>query len=239
MTGPAQGTRRETKRMATGDGPLTDGAATLAESLFELLTEAILSGEIPLGSKISEPMLAQKYNVSRGPLREALHRLQGRQLITRSANQGARVVEATPETLGWLFELREVVEGMTARLAAANMTDAQRAALLAVMEQHETNVAGLRPGTVPALGASDRDFHFLIAEASGNPMLVHLLFTDLHPLMRLYRRRYENIESSRRAAKEHRRVVDAILDRDPEMAEMMMRRHISSAKARRLKAMEG
>ena len=61
----------------------------MAEWLFRTLNEAILGGELAPGSKISEPLLAKRYGVSRGPLREALHRLQERRLITRSANQGA------------------------------------------------------------------------------------------------------------------------------------------------------
>ncbi len=66
-----------------------------------------MNGDLPLGSKISEPALAKLYGVSRGPLREALHRLQERKLITRSANQGARVIQRTPEMLYHLFTVRE------------------------------------------------------------------------------------------------------------------------------------
>lgn len=222
----------------TRQGTASAGA-TRAEELFEALAEEILSGEIPLGSKISEPMLAAKYNVSRGPLREALHRLQERQLLTRSANHGARVVEATPEKLAWLFELRESTEGLAARLAAENMTQDERNALGAAVDLHEQQVAGLKPGLNDALGASDRDFHFLIAQGSRNPMVINLLFSELHPLLRLYRRRYEDITLRQRAAFEHRRILGAILDRDGELAELLMRRHIAAAKERRLRAMAG
>src|ERR671910_2745202 len=92
-----------------------DPSSTLAEQLFHRLTDAILQGELPLGSKISEPALAQRYGVSRGPLREALHRLQERHLITRVPNQGPRVVEATPEMLQSIYGVREVLEGLAAR----------------------------------------------------------------------------------------------------------------------------
>ena len=64
-------------------------SGTLAEQVYRRLSAAILAGELAAGSKISEPALARQYGVSRGPLREALHRLQERKLITRSANQGA------------------------------------------------------------------------------------------------------------------------------------------------------
>lgn len=220
---------------AAADRPEPPG--TLAERLFEKLTEAILRGEIPLGSKLSEPLLAQKYNVSRGPLREALHRLQERRLITRSANQGARVIEATPERLSELFEVREMLEGLAARSAAVNMTDEDRDALRQIVENHEAQLQGLRPEVHTALGTTDRDFHFRIAQASRNPLLIGLLCAELYPLLRLYRSRNDNPALRQRSAVEHRRIYDAIIDRDPEMAELMMRRHISSARKRRIEAL--
>src|SRR5262245_49733861 len=96
-------------------GPRTKG--TLADRLFDDLLLAITRGELAPGSKISEPVLAKRYGVSRGPLREALNRLQERKLITRLANQGARVAEQTPRALSDLFVVREALEGMAVRQA--------------------------------------------------------------------------------------------------------------------------
>lgn len=228
-------TYQETKISLPEDSGVARG--TLAEQLFDQLTEAILQGEIPLGSKLSEPLLAQKYNVSRGPLREALHRLQERCLITRSANHGARVIEATPERLNELFEVREMLEGLAARSAAVNMTGSEREALLTIVENQEAQIAGLQPEVHTALGAADRDFHFQIAQASRNPLLIGLLCAELYPLLRLYRSRNDNIALRERSAVEHRRIYDAIIDKDPDVAEMMMRRHIASARARRIEAL--
>ena len=216
---------------------LDGGRGTLAEQLFDRLTEAILQGEIPLGSKISEPALAQRYGVSRGPLREALHRLQERHLITRSANQGARVVEATPETLSAIFLVREVLEGLSAREAAIRITEPELQALRRGVEQHEAELDGRLPGQHNALRSSDRDFHFGIAQASRNPILIQLLCSELYQLLRLYRSRNDSPELRRQAYLEHKRVYEAIADRDPELAEMMMRRHIARARVRRLEAM--
>src|ERR1700733_2788762 len=80
-----------------------DAARTLAEQLFRRLSDAIVSGELPPGSKLSEPVLARQYGVSRGPLREALNRLQERHLITRTANQGPRIVKPSAGALAELF----------------------------------------------------------------------------------------------------------------------------------------
>lgn len=211
---------------------------TLAERLFHDLTEAILQGELPLGSKISEPLLAQKYAVSRGPLREALHRLQERHLITRSANQGARVTEATPEKLSDLFKVREMLECLAAREASLNCTADDLTQLCRIIDNHDAQLSGTAPERHTALGSTDRDFHFLIAQRSGNPLLIRLLCEELYPLLRLYRSRNDNNDLRKRALVEHRRIYDALCDRDADMAEMMMRRHITGARERRLHAME-
>lgn len=217
------------------DQPST-GKSTLAERLFHELLEAILSGDLPPGSKISEPMLAQKYAVSRGPLREALHRLQERHLITRSANHGARVAEATPASLLELFKVREMLEGLSAREAALTCTEEDHANLARIIDAHEAQILNDDP---PATlrGSVDRDFHFLIAQRSGNPFLIRLLCNELYPLLRLYRSQYSPRDSRLRAVLEHRRVHGALVDRDPEMAELTMRRHIAAARERRLQVM--
>jgi DNA-binding GntR family transcriptional regulator len=214
-----------------------EASQTLAEQLFHRLTDAILQGDLPLGSKISEPALAQRYGVSRGPLREALHRLQERHLITRVPNQGPRVVEATPEMLQSIFGVREVLEGLAAREAARNMSADDIAALAEGVSRHEAEIAGLQPGVHNALGAADRDFHFRIARASGNPLLIEYLCNQFYPLLRLYRSRSDSTALRTRAFVEHQRILDAIQDRDGELAEIMMRRHIRSARDRRAEAM--
>ncbi len=218
--------------------PTVEVEGTLAERLFHQLTEAILMGEIPLGSKISEPALAQRFGVSRGPLREAMHRLQERRLITRTANQGARVTEATPERLSSLFSVREMLEGLAAREAAIKMTTADFVKLRETIEHHEAGLAGLEPGQHNALGTVDRDFHFQIAQSSQNDLLIKLLCEELYPLLRLYRSRNDSLVLRQRAVVEHKRIYDAITDRDADLAEIMMRRHIGSAKTRRVEAMQ-
>jgi DNA-binding GntR family transcriptional regulator len=210
---------------------------TLAEHLFARLSEAILQGELQPGAKLSEPLLAKRYGVSRGPLREALHRLQERRLITRSANQGARVAEVSAAAVAEIFTVREALEGMAAREAATRATPEERAALEAAVARHHANLSGLDGGHEGAATA-DRDFHFLIAQASRNPLLIQLLCHELYPLLRLYRgRTAEPPERVWRALEEHRRVLHAIEDRDPELAELLMRRHIAAAKLRREKAL--
>jgi DNA-binding GntR family transcriptional regulator len=218
---------------------MTEKETTLAEQVYQRLNQAILNGELAAGAKISEPALAREYGVSRGPLREALHRLQERKLITRSANQGARVVKPSVEALGELFVVREALEGMAARMAAVNATDAEIAQLQAAVSLHGDASIG-DPGTPDRHEQLDRDFHVAIARCSRNPMLIDLLCNALYPLLRLYRgNRVGHNPYRMRAVQEHRRVVEAITDRDAELAEIMMRRHILSARTRRANELNG
>lgn len=207
--------------------------STLAERVFATLCEAILQGELPPGTKISEPLLARRFGISRGPLREALHRLQERRLITRSANQGARVVRLSPEGLAEIFVVREALEGIAAREAAVRASPDERAAMAEAVARHRSQL------TSPAASAltADRDFHFLIAQATRNPMLIQLLCHELYPLLRMYRGRMaEPPDPTWRAFEEHQRILGAIQDKDPELAELLMRRHVAAAGTRRAKA---
>ena len=219
---------------SAADAPQEDRSGTLAEQVYRRLGAAILSGELAPGAKISEPALAREYGVSRGPLREALHRLQERKLITRSTNQGPRVIKPTPEALVALFVVREALEGMAARLAAMHATDAELAALRAIVTESAAGSADSEAEAAISEEQYNHDFHSTIARCSRNPMLIDLLCGELYVLLRLYR----GIESGmrprgRRAIVEHERIVAAIEDRDPDLAEMLMRRHIGSARKRR------
>jgi DNA-binding GntR family transcriptional regulator len=231
----AIGYSRSTGGALEADSSITarNGISTLAEQLFHTLSEAILQGTLAPGAKISEPVLARRYGVSRGPLREALHRLQERRLITRSANHGARVVELSARGLAEIFLVREALEGIAAREASIKATPDERAALRAVVVRHKAELEGLGDRDCPDVTAN-RDFHFLIARASRNPLLIQLLCDELYPLLRLYRGRVpEPPERSWRAYEEHERIVHAVEDRDSELAELLMRRHVCAARVRR------
>lgn len=208
--------------------------ATLAEQVYCRLSAAILAGELAPGTKISEPALARQYGMSRGPLREALHRLQERKLITRSANQGARVVKPSANALAELFVVREALEGMAARLAAMHATELEVAQLRAAVTENATGLVGMKKGSADLDDRHDQDFHFAIAQCSRNPMLIDLLCAELYPLLRLYRGLPPGIRPrGYRAVVEHERIVSALEDRDPDLSELLMRRHIAAARVRR------
>ena len=101
---------------------VSDKENTKSENLTEYLVEAIVNGELAPGSKISEPELAKRFEVSRGPLREAIMRVEGLGLIERIPHVGARVITFSADKLLELYAVREALEGMAARLAARHIS---------------------------------------------------------------------------------------------------------------------
>jgi DNA-binding GntR family transcriptional regulator len=210
--------------------PLDTATRTLADRVCQQIVTAIVKGELPPGSKISEPELAKMYGISRGPLREAMRRLEGLRLIERKAHIGARVVKLTLQELIEIYHVREALEGMACRLAAENMLDHEIEALKQLLDQHEHSVEQEEWRSYFQKDG-DLDFHFRIVQGSKNAKLQELLGADLYHLVRMYRYQF-SVSSSRpkRALKEHRQIIDAIEARDPELAELLMRRHISAAR---------
>ena len=205
-------------------------AGTIPDRIFSLLREAIIEGDIAPGSKISEPELARAYGISRGPLREAIGRLEACGLVVRRANVGARVVKMSSTQLLEIFHVREALEGMAARLAAQNMSAAEIAELRALLDQHGEQI-DRDTGHAYFQREGDLDFHYRIVQGSHNQRLVELLCNDLYHVVRLYRYQF-GMPSKRgpRAFVEHGHIVDAIERRDPEMAELMMCAHIRASR---------
>ena len=202
---------------------------TLTDRIFDILQDSIIKGEIPAGSKISEPELAKTYGVSRGTLREALSRLEERQLITRAPNHGARVALLSFEEVIETYQIREVLGGLGCRLAVKNMTDAEIAELQALLDEHEKSILADN-GVSYYQDEGEFDFHYRILKGSRNKKLLTILDSGLYQQIRMFRHQYCTVSKRPlQALKEHRRIVDALEERDEELAELLMRRHIRTA----------
>lgn len=207
------------------------------ERLFKAMAEEILSGALAPGAKLSEPDLARRFGVSRGPLREAIRRLEERELVLRTPNAGGRVAVHTPAEILEAYHIREALEGMAARLAARYMTDAELAQLRRVFEAETARGRSAGYGN---------DFHMEIVRGAHNGRLRRVLNEDYYRLFQLWRRhcrwlRFGGEESWR----DHGRILEAVENRDGECAEILMRRHIarlreeSAANLRRLQTERG
>lgn len=205
-------------------------SGTLSENVFRRIQTAIVKGEIAPGSKISEPELARTYGISRGPLREAIHRLEGQRLLVRIPHVGARVVSLSYAELIELYDIRESLEGMACRLAAERMSAQEVDELRRVLELHEQDAA-FKAGLGYYQQEGDFDFHYRIIQGSGNQTLARLLCDEMYQLVRMYRLQFSSTPNRpRQAFSEHHRILDAITEGDGELAELLMRRHIATSK---------
>ncbi|MDP4536795.1 GntR family transcriptional regulator [Alkalimonas collagenimarina] len=203
---------------------------TAADRVLLEIQRAIVEGEIAAGSKISEPELARRFDLSRAPLREALARLERCHLIERIPNAGARVVTLSPQGLISLYQLRETLEGMACRLAAEMMSDDEISQVQQLLDQHLTTQR-VREGESYYQEAGDLDFHYRIIIGSKNPYLINILCDELYFLVRMYRVQMGmNGPRVSRAFDEHKAIINAIANRDGELADLLMRRHIGASR---------
>ena len=211
--------------------PKVEVYRTISDSLFSELQTAIIKGELPAGSKISEPELARKFGVSRAPLREAISRLEGQKLVERRAHVGARVVSLSLKELVEISYMREALEGMACRLAAENMTQEEVFKLKYLLSVHEKN-EDLQEGHAYYQKEGDLDFHYCIVQGSHNNKLIKLLCDELYYLIRMYRYQFSvATPRPKHAFDEHHAIVAAIEQRDGELSEKLMRKHISAARS--------
>jgi len=209
---------------------LSSDSRTLADQVFARLQDDIVLGVLPPGTKLGETELASRYGVSRGPLREAIRRLESRKLLERVPHVGTRVASLNVAALIEIYRVREALEGMAARLAAEQMSDEEIAGLRGLLAQHEQQ-QDLKEDTAYFQREGDLDFHYRVIQGSHNQTLIHLLIGEIYHLVRMYRYQFSTTANRpQKALAEHRRIIEAIEARDGEMAELLMRRHISRAR---------
>ena len=204
------------------------------QKIFQLLVKDIFDGSLKPGERLIETELAERYGFSRGPLREVFRKLEAKRLITMELNIGAKVVDLSDTEIIELYYVREALEGMSARLASENMSKAEISKLISLVEASKNSV-NYPKGYVELFEKDNLDFHQKIAEGSKNLKLVNFLFDDLYYLLKLYRRKITPIGSFIHATDQHLRILMAIENRDGELAEMLMRRHIKEARDNILK----
>jgi DNA-binding GntR family transcriptional regulator len=209
-----------------GNGEVANGGGTLAESALSRILDLFQSGELKPGAFVNEADLAKKFHMSRGPVREAVRRLEGRKLVIREAYQRARFIDLGIQQIREIFELRECLEGMACRLATRHMSDEAMAELGRQVE---------RPASMPKFTTNFTnefrfDFHTQIASACNNGRILETLRSEVYDLVRLYRWSSGAVPGREGAARrEHWEIFRAMKSRDEDLAESLMRAHIQRA----------
>jgi DNA-binding GntR family transcriptional regulator len=210
---------------------VTNSSTTLSGELTSTLRDAIITGVIAQGSKLSEAKMAKELDVSRGPLREAIRRLEGMNLIQHSPQQGARVVTLSRDLILQIYDAREALESKAVALAAMHMSSQEIDELHREIDAQSKQMREHSGAFVPA--ESDYRFHEMVVRGSKNKVIERALLHELYNLIKMFR--YQNDfanTSSTNSLVEHRQIVYAIEQRDPVLAEVTMRRHIVHARVR-------
>lgn len=204
------------------------GRVTAVDQVVAAITTRIREGSLVAGQRLIESDLTSELSVSRGPLREALARLAAAGLVELEPYRGAVVRRLTPEEIGQLFDVREALEGMAARLAAdAVAKGGDTGGLRAALDE----MAGFRadPPAARAYVDATARFHDAIFRLSGNTLLqAHLGQLETHAYRLQFHQMFE-AENRVRSIEDHEEVGHAILAGDAAGAEAAMRRHVRHA----------
>lgn len=201
----------------------------LADKAAEHIRALIASGDLGPGDRVNEVEIAQKLNISRGPVREAIRRLASSGLVVSERNRGSRVVMLDAVGARHLYEVREALESLSARLAATRMTAEEKENLLKMLDEHEKAMDSVGSDSYPA-GSSDWDFHLAILAGGGNEVAWRICGSDLRDMLSLLRARHGRARGrGRRALQEHRWIAEAIISGNADLAGLLMAQHIRNS----------
>jgi DNA-binding GntR family transcriptional regulator len=209
-----------------------------ADRAYQQLKQAILADEFEPGAPLREERLATELGVSRTPVREALRRLGAEGLVVIDSNRGGRVPEWSEQDIEEIYAMRIYLESYAARRAAMTFTPEQGEKLDELLAQADTMAGVSTPAAEMEYAQRTLEFHRAIIAASGDRHL-QTVYSSVVNLPILYRSRHRySHDRLGQGLDEHRLLVRALRERDPEWAEAIMKQHILAARAeeRRLMA---
>jgi DNA-binding GntR family transcriptional regulator len=194
----------------------------LSDKAYQLIRHKIITLELPPRSAIDEQALMEDLQLGRTPIREALQRLAAEDLVFFAPRRGIFVADVSLTDLQKVFELRIILEGFCARLAAQRVTPDQLAEMRTLIQE----LSQLPGGDSKKLMAIDEQFHELLYQAADNEFLAQTL-RRLHALsFRIWHLVLDRLGSVKGAMEQHIEIVRALQVRDEEQAEALLQRHV-------------
>ncbi|QET01702.1 FCD domain-containing protein [Cupriavidus pauculus] len=210
--------------------PSTAKGRPLSEQAFITLRRRILRGEIPPGTKLRIEVLQQEHSLSSSPLREALNRLVAEGLVTNDDNKGFRAAAMSPADLNDITNFRLLVEPAALAQSIASGDVAWEGRIVAEFHQLERlRARALASGQGPDEEWTERHkmFHMALLSAADSPRLLATCSSLFDQSERYRRFSVMNRKEPRNIDDEHRRMMDAALDRKTELACAILRDHIN------------
>lgn len=196
--------------------------STIAARVQSLISEQIISGQFKPGTRLDERVLAQQFNVSRTPVREALHQLAARGLTQILPMRGVVVMEISVKELAEILHADCELEALCARLAAESMTTMEKTELQYIHERSNEHVA---QGNLDKYLDANRELHRLILEGAHNAVITKMV-GEIRDRLSPYRQ-YHPAETDRLVTSHdaHKEIVNAIVEGQGERAYLAMRAH--------------
>lgn len=195
---------------------------TLREKILEHIRDAIISGTLKAGSRVSEPELAERYGISRTPIREAFRQLESEGYLTVIPRRGAVVSEFSQKDVEDFYAIKSILEGYAARQACSRLTDRE----LDRLQANNDRLAELAgQNDIKTFFKVHNDFHEMFIRAADNEKLRELITSVVTRFQRL---RFMSLSLSGRmeiVVQEHAKIIEAFRSKDAETAEMLVRKN--------------
>lgn len=199
------------------------GRKSLGQHVFEHLKDAIIRGEIAPGNRLVESRVADALEISRTPVREAIHKLEREGLLRRLPKGGFTAMSLTREDIEETWGIRSVLESYAARLAALNHRPED---LLPLEEKIREFQVSLEKGDMEELARINTEFHNILYSLSKSPKLIKMI-NDLRDQFYRFRRIILKVDRMAEVSNEdHRKMLKAIRKRDLNRVETLVREHI-------------
>jgi DNA-binding GntR family transcriptional regulator len=203
-----------------------DNYKPLRELVFESLREAIIEGRLKPNERLMEIQLAEEMGVSRTPVREALRKLELEGFVVMVPRKGAYVAGISMKDIVDVFEVRAALEALAAGLAAERITEEE----LDQLERYLVQIYELSEGdNINAIVEGDTSFHDVMYRASRNQRLVQIITHLQEQIQRFRMTSLSQPGRTRVALEEHKKIVDAVAERNVELAQHLAREHIENA----------
>lgn len=195
----------------------------VTKMVYKDLRGKIINGEFSPGSRLQEDILVKRFGVSKTPIKIALAKLEQNGLVTTIPRRGTYVITLTHELAKEIYSLREVSEGLAARVATQNISDSE-------IEKLQKVIAGMsveaEKGNLKEYIELDEAFHTIILKASKHKLLQQFL-NSLFDMIALFKFRAASLaRNQERSNKEHLSIFKALIKGDARGAETAMRFHI-------------
>jgi DNA-binding GntR family transcriptional regulator len=197
---------------------------TLREKILETIRESILKGQLKPGEKVAEPELAERFGISRTPIREAFRQLESEGYLTVIPRKGAVVTALSERAVEEFYAIKSILEGYAAQMAAENMADKDIEKLEAINRKLQELAD---EGDVKTFFRVHNEFHEVFIRAAGNEKLLELI----NQLMLKFNRfRLASLSLPGRmeiSVKEHEKIIKAFKRKDGSQADNLVRKTAS------------